>query len=66
MTIPFKCPNCGGETLEASSELHSGSDLKHSVCAGCGRHFTGDDIRSQAKKIMDQMVRDAIRKPGKS
>ncbi len=65
MTIPFKCPDCGGETLKAFSELHSASDVKHSVCAGCGRRFTEDDIRTQAKKIMDKMLRDAIRKTGK-
>jgi len=61
-TIPYRCPQCGGDILKTSAEPHSLSDLKNSVCAKCGRRFSEDDLKSHAAKIMDKLIRDAFRR----
>jgi hypothetical protein len=60
--IPFECPNCGGNTLKTPVKPQSEADMDNAVCAGCGRHFTKDDLRAQAAKVADKLIRDAIKK----
>jgi DNA-directed RNA polymerase subunit RPC12/RpoP len=64
--IPFRCPQCGSEAFKTSTKPTRASDLEGAVCPNCGHKISEDEIRTHAKDIADKLVRDLLRKPGKS
>ena len=62
--ISFVCKNCGFETFKTTSEPKTLEDFYGAVCAKCGTAITEDDIKAQARKVADDLVRDAVRKAG--
>lgn len=64
MDIPFICKNCGSETFKTTSKPKTIEDFNGAICAKCGTAITEDDIKDQARKIADKIVRDAFGKTG--
>jgi uncharacterized Zn finger protein len=62
--VQFCCPSCGSETFKSLREVKTYEDFVGAACANCGRVVTDDDIRGQARKIAEELVRDAFRKAG--
>jgi hypothetical protein len=58
----FTCPKCGHNVLKTASKPERHKDFPDAICAGCGAPATESDIRKQAGKILDKLVRDAVRK----
>ena len=56
--VPFGCPRCGHDVLKTKSP----NDLVDATCARCGHSVTNSDIRAQAAKLAEKMVRDAFKK----
>ena len=58
----FACPKCGHNVLKTASEPKRNEPFPDAICAKCGATITENDIRKQAGKILDKLVRDAVRK----
>ncbi|MGD0162559.1 MAG: hypothetical protein ABSB39_08820 [Candidatus Sulfotelmatobacter sp.] len=58
----FTCPKCGHNLLKTVSEPKRNEPFPDAVCANCGAPITENDIRKQAGKIVDKIMRDAFGK----
>jgi transcription initiation factor TFIIIB Brf1 subunit/transcription initiation factor TFIIB len=64
MDYKFSCPQCGSEVFKTKTKPKRIEDFNGAVCNKCGTVITEDDIKAQALKIADDLVRDAFRKAG--
>lgn len=62
--ISFVCPNCGNDTFKVTRKVETYKDFAGATCSSCGTVLTDDDIKTQARKIATDRVRDAFRKSG--
>ncbi len=61
-TEDFSCSKCGHGLLIDISKIKPNHDFPNAVCPNCGADVPEAEIRKQARKILDKIVRDAVRK----
>ena len=62
--IPLVCSNCGSDKFTTTSKPKSLDDLEGASCANCGTPFNRRGVENQAKRVAEDLVRDALRKAG--
>ncbi len=60
--IPFHCKQCGSETFKTSRKVETMDDMQGAVCSQCGAEFTEDEIKKQARKIAENLIRDTFKR----
>jgi transcription elongation factor Elf1 len=58
--LKFSCPKCGNRTFKTASEVKTYDDFLGATCTKCGRAMTDEDVKKQARKIAEDLVRDAF------
>jgi uncharacterized Zn finger protein len=64
MSIPFKCPSCGGDRFSVKSEPKSYADLIGATCPTCGHIVTDEDIKGKARELVSELIEKALKRKG--
>lgn len=59
--VPFVCKHCGSSTFETSSEAKTYEDFLGAKCAKCGIIVSDADIKAQALKTAEDLLKDAFK-----
>lgn len=53
----FSCAHCGSQEFNVTSKAQGDDDLAGAICANCGAELTEDDIRTQGRKMVDDLIK---------
>lgn len=59
--IPFVCSKCGSDKFRVSSQPKTLDDMIGAPCAKCGTPLTEEEVKKQARKIADDVVKKAFK-----
>ncbi|WP_418384819.1 ECs_2282 family putative zinc-binding protein [Xenorhabdus hominickii] len=59
--IGFICPQCGSKQFEFQSEVKTLDELEGTICHGCKRAVTKDDVIAHSRQIAKQKAEEMIR-----
>lgn len=60
--ISFVCPQCGNKTFKVASEPARIEDFDGAVCTSCGHTISEADIKRQAMKEAEKLIKAALGK----
>ncbi|WP_456303254.1 ECs_2282 family putative zinc-binding protein [Xenorhabdus doucetiae] len=61
INVEFACPQCGSKQFEFQSEVKTLDELEGTICHGCNRAVTKDDIIAHSRQIAKDKAQDMIR-----
>jgi DNA-directed RNA polymerase subunit RPC12/RpoP len=59
--VSFICKNCGSQSFIATSKPETLKDFDGIPCSNCGTPFSEEEIKKQARKIAENLIRDAFK-----